>query len=429
MIKQGIKAFRNKRVLLLQGPVGPFFRRLAADLKQAGAQVFKVNFNGGDCLFYPNGAINFRGDIAQWPDFFKALLVELDIEVVLLFGDCRPLHRSAQQIAHKRDLEVGVFEEGYLRPDYITFAQYGVNGHSLLPNSPIFYLNSEIPEASPTEAVGTTFWLMALWAALYYFSAGLTKMFFHRYQHHRPLTWFEVIPVLRSCWRKIKYRYKERGLEDRLTTILAGQFFLVPLQVFNDSQVTVHSEFSSVEDFIEQVMTSFADQAPLDKKLVFKHHPLDRGHSNYGKLISSLAAQLNIKGRCIYIHDLHLPTLLTYTCGVVIINSTVGMSALFHGAPLKVCGKACFDMKGLSFQGSLANFWQQAKKHKLDKRLYHQFINYLVHNQQLNGSFYRRLSHRKISCAGLKWSNSQAVQQEMGDHNSEQSVKTFLQNT
>src|SRR5256885_12968535 len=50
-----------KRVLLLQGPVGPFFRRLATLLRAAGAEVHKVNFNGGDCLFFPTDALTWRG--------------------------------------------------------------------------------------------------------------------------------------------------------------------------------------------------------------------------------------------------------------------------------------------------------------------------------------------------------------------------------
>ena len=48
----------NRRVLLLQGPIGPFFRNLGDDLIQAGATVHKINFNGGDWLFYPTSKIN-----------------------------------------------------------------------------------------------------------------------------------------------------------------------------------------------------------------------------------------------------------------------------------------------------------------------------------------------------------------------------------
>lgn len=42
--------FASKRVLLLQGPVGPFFWNLAKDLRSVGATVFKFNFNAGDWL-------------------------------------------------------------------------------------------------------------------------------------------------------------------------------------------------------------------------------------------------------------------------------------------------------------------------------------------------------------------------------------------
>ncbi|MCY1461495.1 hypothetical protein D9M71_791590 [compost metagenome] len=39
---------RHRRVLLLQGPNGPFFTRLREVLLAKGCQITKVNFNGGD---------------------------------------------------------------------------------------------------------------------------------------------------------------------------------------------------------------------------------------------------------------------------------------------------------------------------------------------------------------------------------------------
>ena len=59
MLTSSLNQFKGKRILLLQGPVGPFFWRFAKDLEQAGAQVFKVNFNGGDLLFYPSNPFTF----------------------------------------------------------------------------------------------------------------------------------------------------------------------------------------------------------------------------------------------------------------------------------------------------------------------------------------------------------------------------------
>lgn len=120
MIERGIQAFRGKGVLLLQRPVGPFFSRLAHDLEAAGATVFKVNFNAGDWLFYRRPAFRFKGAMAKWPAWLEALLKRLDVDVVLLFGDCRPIHVAAHRIAMGRELEAGVLEEGHLRPHYMT---------------------------------------------------------------------------------------------------------------------------------------------------------------------------------------------------------------------------------------------------------------------------------------------------------------------
>ena len=94
MIATGLEAFRGKRVLLLQSPVGPFFHRLARDLRWVGAQVCKINFNGGDLLFYPFDGLNFRGTLDEWPDFLGRVITERNIDVVLMFGDCGSLGRK-----------------------------------------------------------------------------------------------------------------------------------------------------------------------------------------------------------------------------------------------------------------------------------------------------------------------------------------------
>lgn len=402
MLINGVNNYRGKRVLLLQGPVGPFFRRLARDLTQAGAQLFKVNFNGGDWLFYPSRAFSFRGSLEQWPDYFELLLDQLNIDVVMLMGDCRPVHRVSREIADRRGLEVGVFEEGYVRPDYVTFERSGVNGHSLVPRTPIFYLNSSIPKTSAPAPVGKTFWYGMLWAMLYYFAAGLLKPFFRHYQHHRPLRWWEGTYWLRALWRKWYYAVKERGMTARLTNEHGGDYFLVPLQVHNDAQIHVHSHFDSVRHFIDDVMTSFARNAPQDALLVIKHHPMDRGYFDYSRVINEKVALLSLKGRCFYIHDQHLPTLLKQARGVVVVNSTVGLSALIHDTPVKACGDAIYDMKGLTFQGDLDRFWHHAREARPDAGLLKKFVAYLVQQTQLNGSFYKRLPLLG-SAAGICW--------------------------
>ena len=402
MIVQGFSYLNGKNVLLLQGPVGPFFRRLAHDLKRAGARVHKVNFNGGDWFFSPCGASNFRGHKDAWPAYFEGLLGSRKIDTVMLFGDCRELHQIAHSIALQQGVDICVFEEGYIRPDYITFERHGVNNHSLIPRDAAFYLAHPAAHEIRPLYVGNTYWYAVRCAALYYFAAGILQPWFKHYEHHRPLNWAEFGPWLRSMGRKQYYRYSERALTQQFCGESVPSFFLVPLQVYNDAQVHVHSDFDSVTQFIIEVTASFAAAAPPDTLLVIKHHPMDRGYHDYSQLIAARIAQLGLQNRCFYIHDQHLPTLLQRARGVVVINSTVGLSALHHGTPLKVCGNAIYDMPGLTFQGDLDDFWQAAERAQPDTLLLNNFLHYLVAHTQLNGSFYKKLA--KVGTAtGLRW--------------------------
>lgn len=405
-----IKAFLGKRVLLLQGPMGPFFKRLSIDLKQAGAEVHTVNFNGGDWFFSSKDAINFRGKPETWPDFFRELLKTLHIDTVMLFGDCRPIHCVARAIAKEEGVNVDVFEEGYLRPDFITLERDGVNGHSHIPRSSIFYLNTTPTPVLQTLPVGKTFSWAALYAVAYYFAAALLKPWFEHYQHHRPLTLLDGLPWIRSYWRKFYYLIKERGMWRYLTTRLEKKYFLVPLQVHNDSQLHSHSDFDSMNEFIERVVDSFNKYADEESHLVFKHHPMDRGYNDYSTLLTKLARQHSLDNRLHYIHDQHLPSLLRQAKGVVTINSTVGMSALHHGAPLKVCGRAIYDMKGLTFSGSLDDFWSGASSAPVDRELYKRFRDYVIAHTQLNGSFYKPLDIPGSS-SGIIWPATTAITQ------------------
>ena len=126
--------------LFLQGMATRFFERLGQALIGRGHAVYRVNFNGGDRAFWRlPGAVDFCGRPEEWPEFLDRLIVERAISDIILFGDCRPLHRAAIRVAEGRALRIHVVEEGYLRPDWITFEEGGVNGHSALPRDPGWY--------------------------------------------------------------------------------------------------------------------------------------------------------------------------------------------------------------------------------------------------------------------------------------------------
>lgn len=387
-----------RRILLLQGPMGPFFDHLARFLLEQGRDVVKVNLNGGDEWFYRQpSAVAFRESPDHWPHFIDGLIQQHRIDAIVLFGDCRPYHRSAILRARLRGVGVFVFEEGYIRPNYVTFEFSGVNAYSMLPRFP--YVLSMYPAQRPAVAPKPrSFERMAWYAAEYYAMGRLRRAQYQNYRHHKP---FEVLPEaaywLRAARRKLAYRWQERGMQARLTGPLRKRFFLVALQVFNDSQIRHHSDYRSVRSFIREVIESFACHAPPDTHLVLKHHPMDRGHRDYAEQIARNARHAKVSGRVHYIHDQHLPSLLKAALGTVVINSTVGISSLFHGTPVKLMGRAIYDMPGVVFEGGLDRFWHDATPP--DPELVDRLRRYLIENTQVGGSFYSGEAIRCIECA------------------------------
>lgn len=382
-----------RRVLLLQGPIGPFFRRLGRFLEQRGTDVYKINFNAGDLLFYPGRPGNprvrfFRQKAPAWRGYLTGLLRTERIQAIFLFGDCRFYHRVTIRLARRLGIPVYVFEEGYVRPDYFTLERDGVNGYSHFSEdwtARQAYAATDTPAPRPTGR--HIIWPTIFYAMVYGLAGALTRWACPHYPHQ--VHYFSVAHGLHWVYGwllKPVYAFRERKLLAQLSGPLAKRYFLVPLQVHRDAQVTVHSEFRHVGDFIRYVIASFAREAPGRLHLVLKHHPMDRGFRDHGRLIRKAARDLGVAHRVHYVHDLHLPTLLRHARGTVVINSTVGLSSLLHGTPVKTHGKAVYNLPGLVHQGSLAGFWN--KPEPIDRRLHNEFRRYLIARTQINGSFY-----------------------------------------
>jgi capsule polysaccharide modification protein KpsS len=381
-----------KHALLLQGPNGPFFARLAKDLKRSGARVTKVNFNVADSMFYRGpDVIAYRGSMDAWPERLRELMIERKIDAVFLFGDQRPIHIPAVKFAHELGIKIWVFEEGYLRPDYITCERNGVNGNSELPRDPEHYRTRAplLPAAAPVTPVGDTFGLHTLWTIL----ASVGKTFgwfaYPRYKHHRRTNaFYGAFCYTRGAIRKLRYRRSERGVVEGVIAKNDGKYFVLPLQVYCDAQLQ-HSDFSSMPEMIEQVVSTFAQHAPSDAMLVVKHHPHDVPFRDYKTFLRKLAAQHGLGDRVVYIHDTHLPTLLKHARGCVTMNSTVGPSALHHRTPVKVLGRATYDIPGMTSQKTLAEFFVDPGT--VDYELFEAYTHWLRVANQVNGSFYKRV--------------------------------------
>ncbi|MFN5244338.1 MAG: capsular biosynthesis protein, partial [Novosphingobium sp.] len=130
----------RREFLFLQGPPGPFFRELGAALAEHGCGVHRINLSGGDRYDWPESATNYRGRMRNWPMFLDRYLRAHGITDLVLFGDCRPMHQAALRMAQLRGVHIHVYEEGYIRPDWMTLERDGVNGHSPMERDPAVIL-------------------------------------------------------------------------------------------------------------------------------------------------------------------------------------------------------------------------------------------------------------------------------------------------
>lgn len=347
-------------VLLLQGLMGPLFRRLGQGLRQGGYAVHKVNFNGGDRLFWrlPNG-IDYRGTSENWPAALARLLSDLGITDVVLFGDCRPLHSAAIKVCEQRHIPVHVFEEGYIRPDWVTLAPGGVNGRSTLPRDPVWYRAqaARLPPAPANHPVPSSFLRRALEGIAYNAADVLTRPFYPHWENHRP--WHPLV----EGWgwtRKLLGAKAARTRSQALMAALAARddaYVLFPLQLDSDAQIRLHSPFAGIADALRMVIASFAAHAPTAVRLVVKAHPLDNGVRDWRRQTAETAAHFGVGDRVDYLETGDIVPVTQRSRGMVTINSTSGTLALASGVPVIALGHAIYDMADLTFQGNLDDFW------------------------------------------------------------------------
>ncbi len=385
----------GKNILLLQGPMGTFFNKLDQKFSALGANTFRIGLNAGDEFFADARHYTpFCGRMEEWEDFIKHFYEQYDIDMIFVFGDCRSYQSTAIKTAKEAEIAVFVFEEGYIRPDFITLERGGVNDNSSLPRERAFYDALEYHDEMACNSknikhIGSTYKEMALQAIIYYIVGNLLFFRYPHYQHHRRFSAIhEAFYGVRNFMRKQYYRLKEFNAEKLFKYQMRKKYYFVPLQTYEDFQILHHSDYESIEEFIEEVMNSFSKYAPEDAFLVIKHHPMDRGKKNYAAFIKKIAEKLGCRKRVKILYDVHLPTLLKGAIGTITINSTVGISSLYHKTPTICMGRSFYDIEGLTSKGlTLDEFWQNYKK--VDSELFEKFRCYLIHTTQINGSFYK----------------------------------------
>ena len=408
-LKQPPKTKRH--FLLLQGLMGPFFQRIGQALKKRGHKVWKINFNGGDELFWRlGGGIAFRNNYGTWPAFLGSVLQKHDITDVLLFGDCRELHRQAILICREMGIAVHVFEEGYIRPDWVTLELGGVNGNSNLPKDPNWYYQkaSKLPPIAPHESVPSSFRRRALEGIAYNAATILMKWRFPHWTDYRP--WPPLVEGMGWLRRLIRRKKAQERSQSLIQWLIEGPkpYMLLPLQLDADAQLRLHSSYSGVAEVITQVLVSFAKHAPLEMRLVIKEHPLDNGVQDWKTLVERLAAAHGVSNRVDYMELGDIATLVRHARGIVTVNSTTGTLALAHNVPVITLGQAIYDMPNLTAQSTLKDFWHTPQPP--DPLIFAAFRRVLIEQCLIPGGFFSEEGLKKLTVnAVTRLENYQAI--------------------
>lgn len=384
---------------MLQGPHGPFFAQLAAALEATGASVHRVGFNAGDQFFWRRSDryIPFQMPLDTWPEELGFLLSEHAITDIVLYGDTRPVHATAIAQARARGICVHVFEEGYLRPYWITYERGGSNGHSQLCDMSVAQMRARLP-AGGIGVQAPDHWGAlrhhVFYGALYHFCILVGNKAYRRVSGHRAISVSAEFRLYLLKLLKLPYHAIRRRRAQRRITGGGYSYHLVLLQLAHDANLLAHSPFADMQDFVETVIRGFARGAPGHHHLVFKAHPLDDGRINLRKMVSESAKSHGIADRVHFLGGGKLGKLLDPATSCVTVNSTAAQQALWRGLPLRAFGNSVYSKPEFVSNQPLTSFFAQPAGP--DQLAYQDYRNFLLATSQLPGNYYAGSGRRQV---------------------------------
>ena len=380
-----------RHFLFLQGPHGPFFARLAGQLTAKGHRVTRIGLNAADRIFWPWRFTYqaFKHPQDAWHSYLDAYIQTHSITDVVLYGDVRTYHRIAVACAGAHQLRVHVFEEGYLRPYWITYERGGSNGHSRLMDLSVKELvPSRIP--APKGPPPPTNWgdlrQHVFYGALYHGLVLLGGWAYPTFVHHRPLPlmaeWKNyALRLLSLPWSGLRRAWDTARLLRR-----KQDYFIVLLQLEHDSAMQEHSPYQTHHAFAAHVIQEFAQCRNTADLLVFKCHPLEARTGQLRRDIRSLAKDHKIAHRVVFLGGGKLAAVLDRAKAALTLNSTAGQQVLLRGKPLKAYGRAIYSKPAFVSRQTTQRFFEAPKPP--NRTAYRKFRQYLLETSQITGGFY-----------------------------------------
>lgn len=390
----------NRRFMFLQGPHGPFFHKLAKMLRTAGGDVWRVGFNAGDRAFWfgGKGYIPFRDTLDAWPDRFAEIVAEHDITDIVLYGDTRPIHAEAIKIAKAKGLTIHVFEEGYMRPFWVTYERDGANGHSKLMDLTVPEMQTALALSDLEIAAPPAHWgdmrQHVFYGALYHWFVLFRNGHYRKMARHRELPVLTETMLYTKRLLLMPFIALDRKIASARIRLGGFPYHLVLMQLEHDASFQNHSPFSRMSEFIGVVLEGFAGGTAQHHHLVFKAHPLENGRSPLRKIIREQAAQHGIAHRVHYVRGGKLARLLDQARTAVTVNSTAGQQVLWRGIPLKVFGTAVYAKPEFVSEQPVAEFFKSPARP--NSKAYKDYRRFLLETSQVPGGFYAARGRRQL---------------------------------
>src|SRR5271170_4204311 len=184
---------RRRSFLFLQGMTTPFFGRLADRLLADGHGVSRVNFTCGDGAYWGRRpAQSFRAALDTLPEYLQLAYTNCGATDQILFGDRRPVHRIAIDLATRVGVRTHVFEEGYVRPFWVTLERGGVNARSRLPREPQWFREAarSLPVRKHVVRFASPLGVRAMQDIVYHLASAANPVLYPGYRTHVPYNAF-----------------------------------------------------------------------------------------------------------------------------------------------------------------------------------------------------------------------------------------------
>lgn len=311
--------------------------------------------------------------MARYMSFLRDFIVKQNIDFLVMHNDLRWQHQLAIQICKELNRPYIVTERGIFRPFTTTVDFKGVNENSSLLRDADFYRSYCPKNLSSWEDPKINPWSVNI-RFLFFLMLNLLGQLLGKNS-----------PFKNKRYNLISYGMTLLGRlrKKRETEVPSGDFIFVPLQVSTDTQLLVHSDFSSLQDFVTCVEEAFYSLPDDHLRLVFKPHPMEPKVEN-----------LLFNGESV-LSSANTAELIAKAKAIITINSTVGLESIMKGKPVFVLGRAQYKIQGLvhccevdDFKQTLSENYTDFMK-ELDVDLMGKFLSYLQEVYQVPGNIFK----------------------------------------